>query len=190
MRGIGDNNGPTMEPGAGWRRYAWGRARRELLPRLPLEVVRLRIRRARELGIDYKAYASIRAGTGRDIVALLFSSNALRVGPRLVVVPADRAGRLAAMRGCSRLAFLHAPLPVADFLRQNPEFDAADRAPGLAQSWAETGARVTALTAARGLPGPGVVLVGETGLERDWAVAGKLGGYLDSARVFSGSNSN
>ena len=79
VAGIGHNQGPTMERGASWRRYAWRRARSELLPKLPLEVARRRVRRARELGIDYKAYAGIRAATGRDIIALLFSSNALRL---------------------------------------------------------------------------------------------------------------
>ena len=79
MTGLGHNKGPTMEPGAGWRRYAWKRARTELLPKLPLEVVRMRVRRARELGLDYKTYAGVRATTGRDLVAFLFSSNALRL---------------------------------------------------------------------------------------------------------------
>jgi len=67
---IGHNQGPTMGSGAGWRRYAWKRARRELLPQLPLEIVRLRIRKARELGIDYKSYASIRAANGRQMGAI------------------------------------------------------------------------------------------------------------------------
>ena len=61
MSGIGHNKGPTMEPGAGWRRYAWKRARAELLPKIPLEVVRMRVRRARELGLDYRTYAGVRA---------------------------------------------------------------------------------------------------------------------------------
>ncbi|MDH3263731.1 MAG: hypothetical protein OEM24_07010, partial [Paracoccaceae bacterium] len=68
-----------MEGGAGWRRHCWTKAREELLPTLPLEVVRLRVKRAAELGLDYRAYASFRASTGHDVVALLFSSNALRL---------------------------------------------------------------------------------------------------------------
>ncbi len=48
--GIGHNGGPTLEPGAGWRRHAWSRARADLLPTLPLEVVRLRVARARNWG--------------------------------------------------------------------------------------------------------------------------------------------
>ena len=66
MTMLGHNNGPTMEKGAGWRRYAWKRARADLMPTLPLEVARRRVKRARELGIDYKSYAGIRAATDRS----------------------------------------------------------------------------------------------------------------------------
>lgn len=78
---IGHNNGPTMEAGASWRRHCWTTARQALLPTLPVEVVRTRVRRAKELGLDYRTYASVRAQTGHDVVAFLFSSNALRVRP-------------------------------------------------------------------------------------------------------------
>jgi len=73
MSTLGHNRGPTMEKGGAWRRFAWTRARADLMPTLPIEVARRRVRRARELGIDYKSYAGIRAATGRDIVALIFS---------------------------------------------------------------------------------------------------------------------
>ena len=51
---IGHNNGPTMDPGRGFRRYAWKRARAELLPKMPIEIVRRRVKRARELGLTIK----------------------------------------------------------------------------------------------------------------------------------------
>ena len=69
MNRIGHNNGPTMEPGESWRRHAWGRARARLLPVLPIEVVRLRVKRAAEIGLDYRTYASIRAASGHDVIA-------------------------------------------------------------------------------------------------------------------------
>ncbi|WP_421704365.1 hypothetical protein [Aliiroseovarius sp.] len=184
MSGIGHNNGPTLEGGSGWRRYAWRRARRELLPQLPIEVVRLRIRRAKELGIDYKSYASIRAANGRDIVALLFSSNALRVGPRVVTIPEGRAQTLAEIKRCGRLAMLHAPVNVSEFNRLNGVIDAAERAPDLRDSWGKVRAKVHALTASRGLPGDGVVVIGDTALEAEWAEAGRLGGFLPSEAIF------
>jgi len=184
MTMIGHNNGPTMEKGRAWRRYAWTKARAELLPTLPLEVVRLRVRRARELGLDYKAYASIRAASGHDVVALLFSSNALRVGPGVVALPADRADRIAALRACGRLAILHAPIAPAAFADANPVFDAAGPAPRFTDGWGAMRAAIQALTAERGLPGDRVVLVGETAFEREWSQAGRLAGYLAADRYF------
>jgi hypothetical protein len=188
MTMIGHNNGPTMEKGRAWRRYAWTRARAELLPTLPLEVVRLRVKRARELGLDYKAYASIRAASGHDVVALLFSSNALRVGPKVVAVPADRADRIAALRACGRLAILHAPTASEAFARANPIFDAAGPAPRFNDGWGAMRAAIRALTADRGLPGDRVVLIGETAFEREWSQAGRLAGYLPADRYFGASS--
>lgn len=184
MSGIGHNNGPTLEGGAGWRRYAWRRARRELLPQLPIELVRLRIRRAKELGIDYKSYASIRAANGRDIVALLFSSNALRVGPRVVAIPEERARTLGEIKRCGRLAMVRAPVNLSDFSDLNAEIDVAHRAPDLRDSWGEVRAKVQALTTSQGLPGDGVVVIGDTALEAEWAEAGRLGGFLPSEAIF------
>jgi plexin A len=57
MGGIGHNGGPTMEPGTSWRRHCWTKARRDLLPAMPLEVIGYRMKRATELGLDYRTYA-------------------------------------------------------------------------------------------------------------------------------------
>lgn len=185
MSGLGHNGGPTLEPGAGWRRYAWRRARRDLLPRLPIEVVRMRIRRARELGIDYKAYASIRSGTGRDIVALLFSSNALRIGPKLVTLPEDAALKLSGVKGARRLAAVHRPLAPLGVLEVNADLlDAAAQAPTLADGWGATRDKLAELTAAQRLPSDGVVVIGDTALEREWATAGRMAGYLPMEQYF------
>jgi len=40
-----------MEPGFGFRKHAWTKARAALLPSLPLEIVRLRVERAKRLGL-------------------------------------------------------------------------------------------------------------------------------------------
>ena len=80
IAGIGHNQGPSLERGQKWRAFQWQKAREAAMPSaIPLMVVKMRVARARELGLDYKAYAAIRQATGRDILALLFSSNALRV---------------------------------------------------------------------------------------------------------------
>ena len=179
LHGRGHNRGPTMEPGAGWRRYAWRKARAELLPQMPLEVVRRRVRRARELGIDYTVYASIRATTGRDLIAFLFSSNAL-LPDREGRLAGDRAARLQAVP-VDRLALVHPPLDPAAVLAANaPHLIAADRAPGLADGWGETRRRVLSLLDGR--PADGVLVVGATGLEREWAEAARCAGFLSAAR--------
>lgn len=182
MGGIGHNNGPTMEKGRGWRRYAWTRARAELLPRMPIEVVRRRVRRARELGLDYKAYAGIRAATGRDVIALLFSDNALRLMAD-ARMPPDRRALLDAVTGAERLALVHPPHDPARVGRVNPVLSAVGQAPGIAASWQEVRARVLDLKGK--LPADGVVVVGETWLERDWCEAARLAGYLSAERYFA-----
>ena len=57
------------------------------MPIRPIEVVRMRDRRARKLGLDDKTGASVRAATGHDVVACRFSSNDLRLAAWLA---ADR----------------------------------------------------------------------------------------------------
>ncbi len=39
-------------------------------------------------------------------------------------------------------------------------------------------------TARDGQPGDAVLMVGDTWLERDWSMAGRLAGYLEAARFF------
>lgn len=184
MTTIGHNGGPTMEQGRGWRRYAWARARAELLPKMPIEVVRRRVKRARELGLDYKAYAGIRAATGRDVIALLFSDNALRLMAN-ARMPADRTAHLEAIRDADRLALVHAPQIPAKVLTENPVLARADRAPGIAATWPEIRTRVLDLKGK--LPADGVVVIGETWLERDWCEAARLAGYLPAERYFAQS---
>ena len=87
LPGIGHNQGPPIEAAVSWRRFAWKKARAKLVPKLPLEIVRRRVRRAAELGLEYPQYASILLGTGRDIVGFLYTCDAL--GLRLA-----RSGRL------------------------------------------------------------------------------------------------
>lgn len=109
MGEIGHNGGPSLADGVSWRRHCWSAARERLLPVLPVEVVRTRVRRAQALGLDYRTYAGVRAATGHDVVAFLFSSNALRVSVLRPAMPEDRAGKLAVVQ-CGRLAFAVAPL--------------------------------------------------------------------------------
>jgi hypothetical protein len=183
MRDLGHNGGPSLEGGVSWRRHCWSRARERLLPTLPIEVVRLRVRRAKELGLDYKTYASVRASTGHDVVAFLFSSNALRVTLTRPALPLDRADRLAAVTGAERIALAVRPLSSSALLVANETLlDAAHDAPFALSRFAEMRA---VLRAALGrISSDQVILVGDMALERDWCAAGRLAGYLPAERYF------
>lgn len=171
-----------MEGGEAWRRHCWGAARTALLPHLPIEVLRGRLRRAAELGLDYSTYASIRATSGHDVVAVLYSSNALRVLRAGHAAPPDRVARLAAVTGAARLGLALAPLPAPALLRAAP-LDDAQPAPAALAPW---GAARRALRAALGrLPADGAILVGDQRLESDWCAAAGLAGYLPAERYFA-----
>lgn len=176
---IGHNRGPETE-GLAWRTHCWRVARARLLPTLPIEVVRLRVRRAQELGLDYKTYAGIRASTGHDLVAFLFSSNALRV--IRAPAPASVLDKLATITRAGRIGLAVAPLTadlLADFA---PALDQTHPAPHHLGSFAEAKARIRAAIGT--LPPDTVLLIGDHGLEADWCAAARLAGYVPAARFF------
>ncbi|MFM2388634.1 MAG: hypothetical protein RLZZ437_189 [Pseudomonadota bacterium] len=180
---IGHNNGPAMDAGLSWRSHCWKAAREKLLPTLPIEVVRLRVKRAQELGLDYKTYASVRAATGHDVVAFLFSSNALRASLTRPVLPADRAAKLADLAHVARLALATAPLTPGILMAANAPLDAAHPAPAWLASFADQARALR--TALPGIPGDRVILIGDHGLEREWCAAGRLAAYLPADRYFT-----
>ena len=183
MAEIGHNRGPSLEAGVSWRRHCWSAARERLLPTLPIEVVRLRVRRAKELGLDYKTYAGVRAATGHDVVAFLFSSNALRVSLLRPTMPEDRAAKLAAVVGCGRVALAVAPVTPGMVEAANPVvLEGAWPAPYALAGFGEMRDRVRA--ALGKVPSDQVILIGDLGLERDWCAAGRLAGYLPAERFF------
>ncbi len=182
--GLGHNNGPSLEEGTAWRAHCWRQAREALLPTLPIEVVRLRITRAKELGLPYRTYAGIRASTGQDVIGFLFSTNALRLLRATDALPLDRRERLATLAACDRVALVQPPLDPARVLAAAP-LDAAQAAPWSTDSWSAMRARLRAVLAARGRPSDGYVLVGETALERDWYEAGRLAGFLSGDSYFA-----
>ena len=190
MKMLGHNNGPTMESGASWRKHCWTKARRELMPTLPIEILRNRVARARALGLDYRSYASIRATSGHDVIAFLFSSNALRVFPRSHDLPEDRILKLGNIQNANRLAALHAPLTAQSLLKALPEgmpplFEACFTAPNFRQTWGETRAVILEQFHAMKLPRDGVVVVGDTSQERAWSEAARLAGYVSAEQFFN-----
>ena len=182
MGEIGHNGGPSLEGGVSWRKHCWSAARETLLPTLPIEVVRLRVKRAQALGLDYRTYAGVRAATGHDVVAFLFSSNALGVSVLRPAMPGARAAKLAEVQ-CGRLALAVVPLTPGMVEAANPVLDGAWPAPYALAGFGEVRA---VLRAALGkLPSDRVILVGDLGLERDWCAAGRLAGCLAAERYFA-----
>lgn len=177
---IGHNNGPTMEPGQSWRNHCWGAARKALMPHLPIEVLRGRLKRAAELGLDYSTYAGIRATTGRDVVAVLFSSNALDLRRGQLALAAAKAAKLAQVQA-DRHGLATAPL-AAEVLLANAPLHAAFPAP---PAFAGFGAQRTAVRAALGphLPDQ-TILVGAYSAEAEWCAAGRLAGYVPAESFF------
>jgi len=194
LPGIGHNQGPPLDPARSWRRFAWKTARAALMPKLPLEVVRRRVRRAAELGLEYPAYASILMGTGRDIVGFMFTCDAL--GMRLVrglsvdEVPPDVAAKLRGLAGCAKILAARAPadpLRLCQHLSAGPGliFDAGAALPGRAEvPWAEGRAAIRAALQPLKLPADAVVMVGTDPAERRWADAARLAQFLPAERYF------
>lgn len=182
---IGHNQGPTLERGHTYRSYQWRQAQRKLMPNtIPLAIVKMRLRRAAELGLDYKAYAAIRQATGRDICGFLFSSNALSILAGQSAMPKERRAKLEGLTSTQRLALVHAPLDPATVQQQNP-LEAATRAPDLRHSWSVTSDRLRDFIAERRLVGDQIVLIGDTALEEEWRTAARVAGYLPATRYFA-----
>ena len=178
---IGHNRGPSMAPGETWRRHCWTQARAALLPVLPIEVLRTRVRRAADLGLDYRTYASVRAQTGHDVVAFLFSSNALRVTPLHLRMTGAAAVKLSAVRA-ERIGLPVGCIPADAMAALNPELDRAAAAPALWAGYAIARQRLREILGH--VPGDRVILVGDQPLEAEWCASGRLAAYLTAQRYF------
>ena len=186
IAGIGHNQGPTMERGEKWRAFQWQKARDAAMPKaVPLMVVKMHVARAHALGLDYPTYAAVRKATGRDIMGLLFSSNALRVvradQPQM---PVARGEVMAAVSGARRLALVHAPLRPDAVAQANPVLDATDTAPKFTQSWSEMRDHMGRFVTGQKLARDQVLIVGDTAMERGWSTAAQAAGYIEAGRYF------
>jgi hypothetical protein len=183
--GIGHNRGPTMEAGTTWRRHCWQAARTALIPHLPIEVLRGRLRRAAELGLDYRTYAGIRATTGHDVVAVLFSSNALSAIAGRPVPDPVRA-KLATIINATRIGLATRPLsPPVLLALAGDVLDAVHSAPPALAPFAQARA---ALRAALGsIPADRAILIAAHALETDWAAPARLAAAVPADRYFAGA---
>lgn len=191
LPGIGHNNGPSFEPGRRWRAHCWKAARTTLMPKLPLEVIKRRVKRATELGLDYPQYASVLLGSGRDIVAFLFTSNAL--GLRLeqtLALPAPVAVKVRSLKSCDSLLMVRhgeaTPNVTAQLATQHQIYIAAlGQAPQDGNPrWRDGRAAIRAILDPLKLPSDAVVMVGTQGVERDWAGAARLAKFLPAENYF------
>ncbi|MCF2904535.1 hypothetical protein L0666_06015 [Octadecabacter sp. CECT 8868] len=181
MSGIGHNSGRVDEPGKSWRTHVWAKARQQLMPKLPIEVIRRRVARAKELGLPYKTYAGLRAASGDDLIGFMFSNNALDVLRRSDVVPAPKADKLSALKDTRTVGVAHAPVDPKQLV---PPLEAAFTAPKPLAPWVRTRAELRNVLATAGTPSSRVVLICETELEREWAEAGRMAGVLSASQYF------
>lgn len=186
---IGHNDGPPLDPGRSWRRFAWRKARAAIAPPAPLEVVRRHVRRARALGLPYPVYASIRLGTGRDVRALMVTGRAL--GQRRRIGAEALCARLASVEAAELLLLSRAvPAPAGrPALALGLRFAAAGPAPHAGAGWGEVRAAVLALTRARALPRDTVVMIGSGDREKAWATAAALARFVPAADYGAGAAS-
>ncbi|WP_146344044.1 hypothetical protein [Falsiphaeobacter marinintestinus] len=185
MSGIGHNNGPSMEPGQRLRAYQWRQAQKALMPNtIPLMIVRMRMKRATELGMDYKTYAKVRQASGQDILGLLFSSNALEIIGNGAKMPDARDLALKAVKRARKLTLVHRPNTPGAVLRENEVLDAAEAAPRFTDSWSQMRDRVSGFIRSQSLTGNQILVIGDAPLESDWMVAGRAGGYLSAQDYF------
>nr|WP_325250971.1 hypothetical protein [Amylibacter sp.] len=197
MTGIGHNNGPAMRLGRGWHTHCWKQARKELLGKtLPIEVVRTRIRRARELGLAYPQYASILLGSGRDIVGFLFTVDGLQLRlQRQLSLPDTVQEKLQGLKRTDLFAF--APSG------ESPEMFRAELTaqtglivkssapePERTLNWPEARRAVRAVLDPVKVPSGAVVLIGTKDAERDLAMAGKLARFIPSDSYFEQGGAN
>lgn len=184
LPGLGHNQGPPLQPGHGFRVHAWKKARAKLMPKLPLEVLKRRVARAQELGLAYPQYASILLGSGRDVLAFLFTCEA--VGLRLERasrIPDPVARRLAMLRSVRRLLMI--PAEAGDPAVPPALIDRISLGPGPAAIPAEARAVIQEILAPERLPGDAVVLIGTQPVERGWAESARLAKFLPAETYFA-----
>ncbi|MEM7211096.1 MAG: hypothetical protein AAF479_04235 [Pseudomonadota bacterium] len=189
LPGIGHNQGPALDANTGFRRIAWKKARAQLMPRLPLEVLKRRVRRAKQLGLEYPAYASILLGTGRDIVGFLFTCDGLGMRlSRSLPLPDPIAGKLRQIERVDAMlaAEQDRPESLQDLLAAEMpiRFAGATRLPRSDASLGEGHQAIRTALDPLKLPGDAVVMIGTETHERDWADAAKLARFIPAESYF------
>ncbi|QOL80781.1 hypothetical protein [Pseudooceanicola spongiae] len=183
LRKAGHNQGPSVEAGRTARIHAWKRVLEERADaELAPEIIRRRVKRARELGLSYKTYASIRLSAGRDIGGFLFSSNALGVFASRGAASEAVQQRLNSLREVRRIGLAVPPLTPEALLAAVPMLDAVFAAPAPYAGNADT--RMALARAQGNAPASSLVAITALPREDEWLMAGRLGGVLRGETYF------
>lgn len=187
--GIGHN---SRALGQGGRRFAWKKARKDLVEaRVPLEIVRIRVRRAQRLGLTYPQYASILLGTGRDIVGFLFTVNGLQLRlARRLEAPAHVSAKLLTAPDAPRIALAPPEEAAEEFMAELAEvtaarIDAAYPAPAAAASWGAARRIMRKALADASMPADGVVMIGGGAEDMRRADAAFLAKFIPTTEYFT-----
>ena len=65
--GIGHNQGPSLDPEAGWRLFCWKKAYAKAWKTPPREIALARVARAEALGMTYREYTAHLLDTGEHL---------------------------------------------------------------------------------------------------------------------------
>ena len=91
---------------------------------------------------------------------------------------------LSTVENAQKLALVHLPLSAAAVHSANPVLDHVDVAPQFVASWSQMRGHLGNIVHRQKLIGDQVLIVGDTGLEREWVAAAQAAGYLEAARYF------
>lgn len=184
--GIGHNSNAQ---GRGWRTFAWKKARKDLIgARVPLEIVRIRVRRAEALGLTYPQYASVLLGSGRDIVGFLFTVGGLQLRlARQLSAPEHVSAKLQTAPAARRIALSPPEEPAAAFRAEleaalGARIDHAAASPA-GPAWGVARRAIHAALSDARAPADAVVMIGE-GDDAAWAEAAFLAKFIPSREYF------
>ncbi len=191
---IGHNNGPQMKTGLGWQQHCWKLARKNVLGKtIPIEIVRMRIKSARQLGLAYPQYASIMLGTGRDIVGFLFTVDGLHLKLRKrLEMPEFVQTKLHTIEKCNLVAFSPSGEKADAFqmeLQQisGVKFQSSSPEPKPEATWPDARLAVRAALDPLKLPSDAIVMIGNRETEKQWALAGKMARFIPSSEYYETS---
>ena len=108
--GIGHNSGRVIKAGYGWRKHIRTLFRKEILPRLPIEVVCRRVIRAKELRLPYQIYTGLRASNEHHLIGFMFLTNTSCLFRDGAEIPKNQKDHLEELIRCFRFGLVHKPV--------------------------------------------------------------------------------